>query len=560
MEEQSALLVNVSVALGVALVGGWLATRLRLSSIVGYLVAGMVISPFTPGFVADVDALRLLADVGIVLLLFAIGVQFSLSDLMGVGRRVALAATGQVILVIGCVWAIGALLGWSRNEALFVGAAAAISSSAVLIKILDARGDLSAEHGGVAVAWAIIQDLWAVVLIAVLGTLAGSGDGPAASLDVGLAAAKAAAFVAAVMVVGLRGVPWLLNVVAEEGSKELFFLSIALLAITTALASEYVGLSLALGAFLAGIIVSESDLSHRVLSELLPTRDVFAVLFFVSTGMLIDPAVIRSEWVAVLVTAFGITIAKPVISIALFTLSGARVAVAALTSAVLLPAGEFSFLLARSGLAEGAISEGFFGAILAATVISIVVSPGVVEGTYRWVERDRRRSPAEPDDDHPTSRLGRRAIVCGYARVGQVVSSILSPRFDVWVVEEDRVLAREARSREGLHVIEGNPTSHAVLERMHLLEARVLILTMRDSFSARLVAERARDINPHLEVVGLASVLADVEKLGRSGVRVSVVAEDEGAYELARYGLHRFGVPSNQAATIVQHARSRFSR
>ncbi len=137
----------------------------------------MVISPFTPGFVADVDALRLLADVGIGLLLFAIGVQLSLSDLMGVGRRVALAATGQVILVIGCVWAIGALLGWSRNEALFVGAAAAISSSAVLIKILDARGDLPAEHGGAAVAWAIVQDLWAVVLIAVLGTLAGSGDG-----------------------------------------------------------------------------------------------------------------------------------------------------------------------------------------------------------------------------------------------------------------------------------------------------------------------------------------------------------------------------------------------
>ena len=557
--EQSELLVNVSIALGVALAGGWLATRLRLSPIVGYLVAGVVISPFTPGFVADVDALRLLADVGVVLLLFAIGVQLSLRDLTGVGRRIALTATAQIVLVIGCVWAIGASLGWSQNEALYAGAAAAISSSAVLIKILEARGDLASEHGGAAVAWAIVQDLWAVVLIAVLGTLAGSGDGSGVSLDVGIAAAKAIAFVLTVLIVGLRVIPWVLNLVAEERSRELFFVSIAFLAIGTALMSEYAGLSLALGAFLAGIIVSESDLSHRVLSELLPTRDVFAVLFFVSTGMLIDPAVVRSEWVAVLATTFGISLAKPIISVVLFALSGARMAVAVLTAAVLLPAGEFSFLLARSGLAEGGISEGFFGAILAATVLSIVVSPGIVEGAYRWVERDRGRLPAEPAEEHPTSRLGRRAIVCGYSRVGQVVSSILSPRFEVWVVEEDRTLSRVAR-RKGLNVIEGSPTSHAVLERMHLPEARVLILTMRDSFSARLAAERARDINPHLEVVGLASVLGDVEKLRKSGVRVSVVAEDEGAYELARYGLHRFGVASNQAAAIVQHARSTYSR
>ncbi len=559
MEEQSAILLNVSGALGIALVGGWIATRLHLSSIVGYLVAGMVVSPFTPGFVADVDALRLLADVGIVLLLFAIGVQLSLSDLIGVGRRVAIAATGQIMLVMGCVWAIGMLLGWSRNEALYAGAAAAIGSSAVMIKILDDRGDLSAEHGGAAVAWSIVQDLWAIVLIVVLGTLAGAGDGSAAALDVSFAAAKAAAFVIAVMVVGLRVIPWVLNRVAEEGSRELFFLGIALLAVTTALVSEYAGLSLAFGALLAGIIVSESDLSHRVLSELLPTRDVFAALFFVSTGMLIDPSVVQAEWVVVLATAFGITVAKPVISMALFALSGARMAVSVLTAAVLLPAAEFSFLLARSGLEEGAISDGFFGAILAATVISVVVSPGMVAGTYWWVERDRGTSPVAAVDAPPTSRLGRRAIVCGYARAGQVVASILSPRFEVWVVEEDRVLAREAQNR-GLHVIEGNPTSHAVLERMHLLEARVLLLTMRDAFAARLVAERASAINQHLEVVGLAAVVTDVEKFRRSGVRVSVVVEDEGAYELARYGLHRFGVPSNQAAAIVQHARSRLSR
>ncbi|HXK33638.1 MAG TPA: cation:proton antiporter [Dehalococcoidia bacterium] len=554
MEGETRLLLDVSVALAVALVGGWIATRLRLSSIVGYVAAGMLISPFTPGFVGDLDSLLVIADIGIVLLLFAVGVQFDIRDILRGGPRLAVVASLQVVGVLAAVSLAGPVFGWTAEEALYIGAAASVTSSAVIAKLLDERGDMASEHGRVALSWSIVQDLWAVVLIVALAALA-EGEGALDSMSsVALAGLKAGAFILAVVIVGIRVIPFVLARVAEERSRELFFLAITALAIGTALASDYVGLSLALGAFLAGIVVSESDLSHRVLGELLPTRDVFAVIFFTSAGMLIDPDVIADWWLVLAVLAC-ILLAKGGITFVLANMLTPVRQTALLMSVALVPAGEFSFLLARSGLEEGVLSEDMFAVILAATVLSIVVSPAALAAGYRWVQREP--APPEPEHpDHPVPRLGRRAIVVGFNATGELVAGTLAGRFDVTVVESDPVLARAGRDR-GFHVVEGNPTSYTIIDQMNLPDARVLIITLADPFATRLLVERARERNHHLDIITRASGPQDAERLLRSGATATVAAESEVAYEMVRYGLRRFGISQQEALAIVQRLRER---
>ncbi|HXF51981.1 MAG TPA: cation:proton antiporter [Dehalococcoidia bacterium] len=557
MGQESSLLVDVGVALAIALAAGWLASRLRLPSIVGYIVAGVVISPFTPGFVGDVERLRLIAEIGVVLLLFSIGVQFSIADLARLGGWLALAAVAQIAGVFAAGWALFAALGLSHDEALYLGAAFSISSGVVLVRSLAASAEIDSEHGRVAVGWSVVQDLAVVVLIVVLAAFTEGAAVQQVARDMLLAAVKATAFVAAVLIVGLRVVPLFLNQIAEERSRELFFIAIAALVIGTALASEYIGLSLAIGAFLAGIVVSESDLSYRVLGDLLPTRDVFAVLFFVSAGMLIDPAVIVDEWASVLLALAIILLLKPVVTYALARRTGRSERVSALTAALLAPAGEFSFVLARDGLQRDVISDDVFSVVLTAAVISIVLSPLIVRAAHAWSARGWAAAPlpAANAEEAPV-RVGRRAVICGFGRVGEIVATILSNRFSVLIVEEDRRLAREARER-GFEVLEGAPASPSVLERMDLRNARVLIVTLPDPFATRLLVERARAINPRLDVIARASLATEAQKLYEAGVTEAVVPDDEVALELARHSLHRFGLSAPEALAAIQGYRAR---
>lgn len=557
VERETSLLFDVSIALAVALAAGWIAARLRLSSIVGYVVAGVILSPFTPGYSSDVERIRLIADIGVVLLLFAIGVQFSLSELARVGPRIIVAVLLQTatVLVLG-VW-IAMLTGIERDEALYVGAALGISSSVVLVKLLDQRGDVSSEHGRITIAYSIMQDLLAVLLIVVLAAVTGEGGGADIAADSTVAVAKTVAFIGAVLFLGLRVIPLVLNQVAQERSRELFFLSIAALCIGTALASEYVGLSLALGAFLAGIVVSESDLSHRVLAELLPTRDVFAVLFFVSVGMFVEPEVLRDDWYVVLALLIVILVARPVVTFGLLRGLRRAPATAALAAGLVVPSGEFSFLLATAGVDEGVLSDDAFGVVLAAAVISIVLSPLIMSGIDRWLARPGTvRLAPEPGAAPAPSRLGRQAVVCGYGHVGQTVVRLLGARFTVVVAVDD---AREARraGQDGFEVIEGSLSSPLVIERMRLFDTRVLIITLADPFTTRLLTERAREINPHLDIVGRAVVPGERERLAKSGMTQTIVDEDEVGFELARYGLQRFGVSSQESLRAIQLARRR---
>jgi len=382
------ILLDVTVALAIAFVGGWLAMRLRLSPIVGYVAAGLVISPFTPGFVGDTETLRLIADFGVVLLLFGIGIHFSLSELLVAGPKVILGASAQTMLVLVVAWFLGLALGWRDKESLYIGAAAAITSSVVLVKLLESRGDVSAGYGRLAVVWSIVQDLWGVVLIVGLGAISGEGSGNSAGRELALAVAKAFVFVGVLLLIGLRVVPAILARVAAEQPRELFYLAIAVLALGTALISDFAGLSLALGAFLAGLVVSESEHSHRVVDALLPTREVFAVLFFVSVGMLIDPKVVRDEWATILTILVLILIVK-----SLFGWTGLRLfnswQTATLATAALVPAGEFSFLIAKAGLDSRVLSDEQFGAIITAAAMSAVASTLIFASAHLWMGPNR---------------------------------------------------------------------------------------------------------------------------------------------------------------------------
>lgn len=394
MGHETDLIRDVVVALALALTGGWIATKLRVSAIIGYVAAGVIISPFTPGFVGDIDRLRLVADIGVVLLLFGIGVEFSLSDLARAGPRIIAGALVQTAVVLGGVAAIAFIAGVGRDAALYAGAVAAISSSVVIVRILNDRGEKGSDAGRDAISWSIVQDLTAIALILVIGAITSpDGDQPLA-VSATIAALTAAAFIGAMIVVGSRVVPFVLERVAREPSRELFYLSIAALALGTALVAEYAGLSLALGAFIAGLVVSESAVSHRVLHDLLPTRDVFAVIFFVAAGMLIQPSVLADEWPAIIALSAAIIALKPAVAWVCLRVGGSDASTSTMAAALLIPAAEFSFLIADAGLSDGVISERAFGVMLASTVISVVVSPAAVAGAARLVACLERRREA----------------------------------------------------------------------------------------------------------------------------------------------------------------------
>jgi CPA2 family monovalent cation:H+ antiporter-2 len=554
MNNELDLVLDLVVAMSAALVGGWITVRLGLSAIAGYVLAGIVISPFTPGFVGDVDRLRALADIGVILIMFGIGVQFSLRDLTSVGLPVSAAVVAQIAIVMLATFAAGAAIDWSRNEALFAGAAVASASSMVLAKLLGDRGETGSAHGGLALAFSIVQDVILVAIVAVLLALAEEGDVGSAVL---IASLKGLAFIAAVLIIGMRLIPWILERVADIGSRELFILAIAALALGTAYASETVGLSIALGAFLAGIIVSESDLSHRVLGELLPARDVFAVLFFVSVGMLIDPDVVVEEPVTFVTLIVLIIVVKGVAAGASLRAAGQQPVTAVMAGGLLAQSGEFSFVFVGLGVDSGAVTDDVFSLIVAATAVSIVLAPGVSAAAARIA----RRGDAEPDlsplqgDAPQRSRLGRHAVICGYGEVGQIVASALRSRFEIVVVDQDPRAVRGIAG-DDLRVVIGDASSPAIIEQMRLEECRVLVIAIGDPFATRLLVERARAAQPDIDIIARAVSAEEASKLQSSGAEFAIEANRELALEMVRHSLHRFGIDQRQALAIVQRMRA----
>jgi len=573
LSEELRFILNLGVAVLAALVGGAVAARLRQPTVVGYLVAGIVIGPFTPGFVGDQEQITVLADIGVVLLLFALGVQFPLRDLVAV-RGVAVGAALLQIAATTIAGAVAAgLLGFDVRSAIVIGVTLAISSTLVVVKLLVERGELDAVHGRSLVGWMLVQDLVTIVVAATLPAL--SGGDPVGPLL--LAVGRVALFLGLAYVAGTRLLPAAFRVVARLGSSELFLLAVIGTALVAAVASAALfALGLALGAFVAGLLIAESELSHQAVAEVVPFRDLFAVLFFVSVGMLVDPASIAAQ--AGLVLAFVLVAVglKGFLAGAFARLFGLPSRSAILLGATLAQVGEFSFILAEEALELGILAQPAYDVILGTAVVSIILTPFSVRGADRLVARLEARpvtvrasGPGHAGADDPVSGRGGghggqaafafdgrpHVVVLGAGRAGLLVTRAVRTRgFGCVVVDRDRHRLDEA-ARVGAQVVYGDAASPTILALVGLAEARLLVVAVADPLVARLAAERALAIAPGLSIAGRSRGARERATLRQVGVRRVADPEVEAGVELARHALQRMGVSGPELAAIASGLR-----
>jgi len=548
--EPDTLSSALALAAAAALIGGLIARRLKQSTLAGYIVAGVLLG-MVPGGPTEASVATL-ADIGVVLLMFSLGVQFDLRELATVQPIALPGALIQVpaTIVIGVAVAVAA--GWSWQAGAFFGSAAAISGGTVLSKLLAERGEEDTAHGRIAVGWSVAQDMITVALVVLLGALAGD-----TSFGVlARAIAVALAFVVAMVVVGNRVLPWLLERVARENSRELFILALATLSVGGALLSESAGLSLALGAFVAGLVVSEADLSAQILGELLPVRDIFAALFFVAVGLLVDPRTLLEH--APLVALFTVVVlaVKSALAAGLTVALGRSLHTALLVGAGLAASAEFSFVIARLGVEEQVVSETQFAVIVTATAASIVFGPLLlppIPWLLAWLGARFERPSLE---DGPPVEARTHVVLCGHGRVGSFIAEILRRRgFRYVVIEQDRRMVERLRE-QGVEAIYGSAVHPQVLNRARLDRARTLVLALPDSLTTRLAAMHARAIAPRLDIVARVRTPAEAADLRSLGVAEAVVAEREVALELIRHTLHRLGLSTLETQVIVQALRT----
>jgi CPA2 family monovalent cation:H+ antiporter-2 len=574
LSEELRFILNLGVAVLAALVGGAIAARLGQPTVVGYLVAGIAIGPFTPGFVGDQQQITVLADIGVVLLLFALGVQFPLRDLVAVRGIAVGAGLLQVAAVTITGAAVAGLLGFDARSAIVIGVTLSISSTLVVVKLLVERGELEATHGRALVGLMLVQDLVTIVVAATLPALTG-GD-PVEPLL--LAVGRVALFLGLAYVAGTRLLPAAFRLVARLGSSELFLLAVIGTALVAAVASSALfGLGLALGAFVAGLVIAESELSYQAVAEIVPFRDLFAVLFFVSVGMLVDPASIAAQAGLVLVFVLVAVGLKSIVAGAFARLFGLPTRAAILVGATLAQVGEFSFILAEEALELGILAQSAYDVILGTAVVSIVLTPFSVRGADRLVARLEARQAAlvASDGDGAAGtedRVGGRGgghagriafasdgrphiVVLGAGRVGLLVTRAVRTRgFGCVVVDRDRHRLDEA-ARLGAQVVYGDAASPTILARVGLAEARLLVVAVADPLAARLAAERALAIVPNLTIAGRARGARGRATLRQVGVRRVADPEVEAGVELARHALQRMGVSGPELAAIASGLR-----
>jgi CPA2 family monovalent cation:H+ antiporter-2 len=551
------LLVALTTTLIAAAIGGAVAVRLRQSAVVGYIAAGLVIGPRTPGFVADIELVNALADLGVIFLMFSIGIQISFHEIRRVGALVAIGGTGQVVASIAIGWAAGLAIGWSSLEALVLGGFTSISSTAIAGRILGERGETETEHGAVTIGWLAVQDLLTIVLIVLLTSIGGAGR----LEDVALAVAKAVLFIALVLPIGGRLVPRLFEGLASFRRRELFTLGVVALTLGIAAMGSLFGISLALGAFLAGTLIADSDLSHQVLGEAVPFRDVFAGLFFVSVGMLVDPGLVLANLPVMLVVLALIGPVKAALVTAIGAAFRYPLRTTALAGILLAQSAEFSFVLARIGTSAGIVSDDHFGILLTSAALTIVLAPGAFQLGRPLVERLDRRIGGPTTDDAVAPELPvdprRIAVICGYGRVGRLVATALQRRgFGFVVIDESQHAVNEAR-HAGIPAIRGSVENRVVLDRAPLARAAVLVVAVPDPVTTRYVVDTVRRAHPHLPIVARTHSGPERTVLRQLGATVVVVGELELALEMTRFTLRQFGVSGPELVSLVEGLRRR---
>jgi CPA2 family monovalent cation:H+ antiporter-2 len=554
MPHYTPLISTIVAGLVLAFVLAAIAQRLRISPLVGYLLAGVLLGPGVPGFfTADQALANELAEIGVILLMFGVGLHFSLSDLLSV-RRIALpGAVVQIAAATALGAGLAAWLGWPIGGGLVFGLALSVASTVVLLRALQERRLVETERGRIAVGWLIVEDLAMVLTLVMLPALAPFFKGGAqadASLialltPLAITIGKVVAFVAVMLIIGRRVIPWILHAIAHTGSRELFRLSVLAIALGVAFAAAMLfDVSFALGAFFAGVVLSESELSKRAAADSLPLKDAFAVLFFVSVGMLFDPLMLlRTPW-ELLAVLLVVLMGKALVAYAIVRFFGFRPRIALTVSASLAQIGEFSFILAGLGTALGLLPTQGRDLILASAILSIALNPlafACVEPLSRWLER-RQPSRTDADDrDALFAPLRDHVVLVGYGRVGSVIGSVLEgARVPLAVIEMDAHVTQALRARN-VPALCGDAMAKGNLETVGAGRAGLLILAIPDGFEARRVLEIARRLNPRIRTVVRTHSESELKSLQDAGVGLAVLGERELALAMAHYALGHFG-------------------
>ncbi|MGH8062253.1 MAG: YbaL family putative K(+) efflux transporter [Pseudoxanthomonas sp.] len=546
MPHDTDLIDLVAVGLALAFVLGAIANKLRLSPLVGYLVAGICVGPFSPGFVADQELANQLAEIGVMLLMFGVGLHFSLKDLMEVKAIAIPGAIVQIAVATVLGWALAWAMDWPTVQGIVFGFSLATASTVVLLRAMEERRLLETTRGKIAVGWLIVEDLacvLALVMMPVLADVFGEQAGGSTqtfgsiAVSIGWTLVKLGAFVAVMLVVGRRAIPWILERIAGTGSRELFTLSVLAIALGVAFGSaKLFGVSFALGAFFAGMLLNESELSHKAANDSLPLRDAFAVLFFVSVGMLFDPTIlIEHPWQVLGATAI-VLFGKSLAAFAIVRAFGHSNSTALTISASLAQIGEFAFIIAGLGVSLKILSPTGQDLVLAGALISIMLNPMIFMLLDRWEAKQKRLEPAAVKPDMPPGPsldLTDHAIVIGYGRVGSALADVLRERGVPVVIIDDNEQHVERAHAAGIPGIRGSAAADRVLAEAHPEKAKIAILAIPQPLEAGEALAKLRAINPSLTLLARAHSDAEVKHLLEHGADGAVLAERELAYSLA---------------------------
>ncbi len=565
MPHDVTLITTLVAAFGLALVFGFVAVRLKMPALVGYLLAGVIIGPATPGFVADPELTRELAEIGVMLLMFGVGLHLSLNDLLAVrgiavpGALVQIAAATAMGFLVSMAW------GWSFGAGLVFGLSLSVASTVVLLRALENRGILETLNGSIAVGWLVVEDLAMVFALVLLPAVASALGGNGAAPDGGLMRAllltvgSVGLFVALMLMIGRRVFPWLLWQVARTDSRELFTLCVIAVAMGIAFGSaKLFGVSFALGAFFAGMVMRDSALSHRAADESLPLRDAFSVLFFVSVGMLFDPSELLGDPMKIIVTVAIILFGKSLAAFFIVLLFRYPLNTALTVSASLAQIGEFSFILAGMGVTLGLLPEEGQNLIVAGAVISIALNPavfGFVEPVRKWILARSTLARAMERSDDPLAELPGtfapealtgHVVLVGYGRVGRRVGEALMGKGVRIVVAEQNREAVEALRKRGVAAVSGDASEPAVLIQAHIARARLLIIAMPDTVRARTMISIARTLNPKVETVVRTHSDEEADLLRAEHAGTVFMGEHELALGMTRHVMERLAAQARE--------------
>ena len=563
MPHSLTLITTIAASLGLALILGLIAHRLKLPVLVGYLLAGVILGPATPGFVADIELSRQLAEIGVILLMFGVGLHFSLDDLLAVRRIAVPGAILQIAVATALGVGVATLWGWSLGAGLVFGLALSVASTVVLLRALEQRNALKSVNGQIAVGWLVVEDLAMVLVLVLLPPLAGWLGGDTSGSMVGasdpdllitllVTFGKVAVFIALMLVVGKRVFPWLLWHVASTHSKELFILSVIAVAVGIAYGSAMLfGVSFALGAFFAGMVMRESHLSHRAAQESLPLRDAFSVLFFVSVGMLFDPDIVMQQPLRVLAVVAIIVMGKSLAAFLLVLAFRYPLNTALTVSASLAQIGEFSFILTALGVSLGLLPVEGQNLILAGALISITLNPLVfqmIEPIQAWIRSrsqlarmlERTVDPlAELPMTVASSSVTGHVVLIGYGRVGQRIGESLAEQgLPLVVAEQNREVVERLR-KHGIHAVAGDAAEPAVLIQAHIARASMLVIAIPYTLRARSMIETARMLNPQIEIVIRTHNDEEAALLRNEGMGTVFLGEHELALSMTRHILEK---------------------